>query len=184
MANCDCGRSVYIKKTGECNACYLRRYMVENPQRAEKYKARAAERAQRPDAIAARKARETARRAQKADAARDRRPFEAVLLDQTQAAFHAREVALQKRRDWNARNADKRAAYRRTYVDPNKSNRNKSLADRREAETGRRSASSSRTRTTDQAERKREYMARWREENRQHVNTYMRERRLVSTKVR
>lgn len=174
MANCECGRPVYIKKTGECNACYLRRYWAENPQRAEQYKARAAERAQRPEVIAARKALEAARKAEKAEAARDRRPFEAVLLEKTEAAFHAREVALQKRREWNARNADKRAAYRREYSDPNKAERNRRTADLREAATGKRSAPY--TLNTEQRARKKIRMKRWVEENRQRVNAQNAER--------
>lgn len=168
MANCECGRPVYIKKTGECNACYLRRYWAENPQKVERYKARAAERARSPEVIAARKAREAAEKTKKAEAARDRRPFEVVLLEKTEQVFTSRERHLQKRREWNAKNADKRAAYRRTYADPNKAQRNKRAADRREAETGRRSHTSSRASTPQRQERQRK----WRDENRGYVNSY------------
>lgn len=177
MTNCECGKPVFIKKTGECSTCYQRRWRREHPERTAEYQARYwSDPANRARAAEKARARYAAGAEARREARRDKRPVDVVLLEKTEQAFQSRERHLQRRREWNARNAGKRAEYRRTHGDPTKAERNTRAADNREARTGYRSAVSSRTRTPEQQARKAEYMKTWNDENRDRIRAQNAER--------
>lgn len=175
MPICDCGREVYIKKSNECQRCYMRRYYREKP---EKFK-------RSPGQIEQKRERDKRKRDAQRDARRDTRPLGVVLLEKTTEAFAARECALQKRREWNARNAEARRAYRKAYDDPSKGDRNRRAADKREVETVFRSHPSSRKPLTDeQKAAKRERMRRYIAENREYINERNKVRQVAYRRAR
>lgn len=170
MLSCECGAPVFIKKSGECRPCYMKRWFAEHPETEEQRERK------RAQALARSRAR--------SEANRDRRPIDVVILEKTEDAFAARERHLQKRREWNAKNVEARRQYRQGYyhTDPNRVERAERWRQTRRAKGW------VEKRTPEQQEHKNEYNRRWRAENRERVNEqnarrqreYRRERRTAT----